>query len=144
MHAFTPVHFTQMCQKQVHTFFLSIGYSLMICFIAMTTACQQAPALPDPLAAGWKGEQVCEVLEDNATIRVLKCTLAPGVGHEKHYHKPHFAYAIAGSTFQMRDTNGVRDAVMETGKYYYSSGVDWHEPINIGDSTAVFLIIEPK
>jgi hypothetical protein len=23
-------------------------------------------------------------------------------------------------------------------------GIDWHEVVNIGDSTSVFLIIEPK
>jgi quercetin dioxygenase-like cupin family protein len=119
--------------------------SALVLFIFMiSSSCQNAVRLPDPLEAGWKGQSVCEVLEDNASLRVLKCTFAPGTGHEKHFHKPHFAYALSGSTFEMHDTTGVRQAQMSTGAYYFSNGVSWHEALNVGDSTAVFLIIEPK
>ncbi|WP_245917608.1 cupin domain-containing protein [Aureitalea marina] len=100
--------------------------------------------MPDPLAAGWKGNKVCEVIEENDEIRVLRCTFPPGVGHERHYHPPHVAYTLAGSTFQMTDTTGVRTLEVPTGLHYYSEGVEWHEALNVGDSTAQFLIIEPK
>lgn len=115
---------------------------LFIAFISLNGLTQDT--LPDPLQAGWKGEAVCEVLEDNEKLRVLQCTFAPGVGHEKHFHKPHFAYAIAGSRFRLEDENGIREVDFPTGSEYYSEGVEWHTALNIGDSTAVVLIIEPK
>lgn len=102
------------------------------------------PRLPDPLEAGWNGERVCEVIEDNDQVRVLRCTFRPGMGHEKHYHKPHFGYAVAGSTFRIEDTIGIREVSFPSGGHFYSEGTPWHEALNIGDSTAVFLIIEPK
>ncbi len=116
----------------------STGLSILL------SACIQEPGLPDPLEAGWKGEKVCEVLEDNSQLRILKCSFKPGTGHEKHYHKPHYAYALKGSRFQIKDSDGVREADFFTGSNYYSSGVAWHQALNIGDSTAVVLIIEPK
>ena len=84
------------------------------------------------------------MIEESDKIRVLRCTFPPGVGHERHYHPPHVAYTLAGSTFQMTDTTGVRTVEVPTGLHYYSEGVEWHEALNVGDSTAVFLIIEPK
>ncbi len=106
--------------------------------------CNKQYDLPDPLEAGWEGSKVCEVIQENEKIRVLRCTFAPGVGHERHFHPPHVAYTLAGSTFQMTDTTGVRTVEVPTGLNYYSEGVRWHEALNVGDSTAVFLIIEPK
>jgi len=106
--------------------------------------CKTKSELPDPLQAGWNGKPVCELLEDNENIRVLKCTFEPGVGHEKHYHKRHFGYAISGSKFRIEDANGVREVSFPSGCHFYSEGTKWHEALNIGDSTAIFLIIEPK
>ena len=115
-------------------FFLSI----------LLLACKNENKLPDPLQAGWNGKAVCELLEENNRIRVLKCTFELGVGHEKHYHKPHFGYAISGSTFRIKDASGTREVSFPSGGHFYSEGTRWHEAQNIGDSTAVFLIIEPK
>lgn len=113
---------------------------LLVCIFG----CKSKNELPDPLAAGWNNNAVCEVITDDETIRVLKCTFPPGVGHERHYHKPHFGYALAGSTFRIKDTSGIREVQITTGTDFYSKGVEWHEVLNIGDSTAVFLIVEPK
>jgi hypothetical protein len=44
----------------------------------------------------------------------------------------------------MKDTTGVREVKVPSGTNYYNPGIEWHEAVNIGDSTAVFLIIEPK
>ncbi len=96
------------------------------------------------MEAGWNNESICEVLEENDQLRVLKCTFPPGVGHERHYHNPHFGYAISGSTFRIKDTNGVKEINVTTGTNFSSDGITWHEVLNIGDSTGVFLIIEPK
>jgi quercetin dioxygenase-like cupin family protein len=114
----------------------------IICFVL--ESCNTKNELPDPLEAGWKNTSVCELIQDNKNVRILKCTFEPGVGHERHYHKPHFGYTIAGSRFKIKDTNGIREVEVPTGSHFYSEGVEWHEVLNIGDSTAVFLIIEPK
>ena len=112
------------------------------CFILI--ACNEKHSLPDPLLAGWNNSAVCELLEDNDKVRVLKCTFAPGVGHEKHYHNPHFGFALSGSTFRIKDASGNRDVEIHSNTSFYSDGTEWHEVLNIGDSTAIFLIMEPK
>ena len=117
---------------------------LLVFFFFLLITCKKQQQLPDPLAAGWKGETICELLEENNKLRVLKCTFKPGDGHEKHFHKPHFGYALSGSRFRIQDTTGTREVNLRTGSYFTSDGVDWHIVKNIGDSTAVYLIIEPK
>lgn len=117
---------------------------ILISIAALIFGCNNKPSLQDPLEAGWKDKTVCEVLEDNAKIRVLKCTFPPGVGHERHYHASHFGYTIAGSKFRIKDANGTKEVDVPTGSNFYNERVEWHEVLNIGDSTAVFLIMEPK
>jgi len=107
-------------------------------------SCIQRSSLPDPLQAGWNGASVCQVKEDNEELRVLKCTFPPGVGHERHYHSAHFGYTLAGSTFRIKDTTGIREVQVPTGSNFQNERIEWHEVLNIGKDTAVFLIIEPK
>lgn len=118
-------------------------FPFLLFLFAFAVSNAQDP-LPDPLAAGWNDKAVCIVLEDNEAVRVLRCTFAPGVGHDKHFHAAHYAYAISGSRFRVEDENGIREVDFSTGSNYYSEGVNWHQVLNIGDSTAVVLIIEPK
>lgn len=101
-------------------------------------------SLPDPLAAGWEGKSVCEVLEENPSIRVLKCTFPPGVGHERHFHAPHVGYTLAGSKFRITDAKGTREVNVPSGYKFANDEITSHEVLNIGDSTASFLIIEYK
>jgi quercetin dioxygenase-like cupin family protein len=119
------------------TTFLTILMTLLI-------SCQHKPSHPDPLEAGWNNQSVCEVIKENDAVRVLKCTFPPGVGHERHYHKKHFGYTLAGGTFRIKDTTGTREVTIPDGFDFYNDGIEWHEVLNIGDSTAVFLIMEPK
>ena len=112
--------------------------------ITILISCKKNHKIPDPLEAGWNNEVVCELVEENEKLRVLKCTFKPGAGHDKHYHNPHFGYALSGSTFRIKDKNGVREVKLITGIHFYNEGVEWHEVLNIGDSTAVYLIFEPK
>jgi len=100
--------------------------------------------LPDPLEAGWKGRRVCEQLHDDAELRVLRCTFPPGVGHERHYHARHFGYAVTGGRVRITDANGSREVAVLAGSSLVSDGVDWHEVRNIGDTTLVYLLVEPK
>ncbi|MEZ5313385.1 MAG: cupin domain-containing protein [Thermoanaerobaculia bacterium] len=87
---------------------------------------------------------MCERLEESATLRVLRCTFPPGSGHERHFHAPHFGYALAGGRVRITDERGVREAELATGSSFSSPGVAWHEIENIGDTTVVYLIVEPK
>jgi quercetin dioxygenase-like cupin family protein len=123
---------------------ISIGKVVFSFLLIIFSSCKPKITLPDPFEAGWKGEKVCEVLEDNAELRVLKCTFAPGTGHEKHYHNKHFGYTLVGSRFKIKDTTGSREVNVPTGYSFSNEGISWHEVLNIGDEIAVFLIIEPK
>ena len=107
-------------------------------------AAPAAPQLPDPLAAGWQGRAVCEKLHDDQSHRILRCTFPPGVGHERHYHAPHFGYALAGGRVRMTDGTGTREVAFETGSGFASKGTAWHEIVNIGETTIVYLLVEPK
>jgi len=121
---------------------LSLISFLSLVFLLIS--CKSNNPLPDPLKAGWDGKSVCKLVEENEKLRILKCTFPSGVGHERHYHKPHFGYTIAGSKFRITDTTGSKEVQVLTGSNFYSNGTKWHEVLNIGDSTAVFLIMEPK
>lgn len=136
------VYFRIVRSTALHTKFCS-GLATVIC-LAGLSGCENKPSLPDPLQAGWEGNKVCEVIRDDSSLRVLKCTFPPGVGHEKHYHAPHFGYTLKGSTFRIKDTTGTREVDVPTGYSFSKHQIQEHEVLNIGDSTAVFLIIEPK
>jgi len=139
MKFFIPTHFPQLSNGPKA--FIVLLFSL----VALTTiSCKTQQKLPDPLAAGWEGKSVCEVLEENEKLRTLKCSFPPGVGHDKHYHPLHFGYTLAGSKFRITDTTGTRDVQVPTGSHFYNDKIQWHQVVNIGDSTAVFLIMEPK
>lgn len=114
-------------------------------FILGFMSCEeQKSGLPDPYEAGWKGEKVCEILEDNDRIRVLRCTFPPGVGHEKHEHQPHFGYTLIGGKFKIEDAKGVREVNIPNGYSFSNPEGSIHQVQNIGDSTSVYLIVEYK
>lgn len=115
----------------------------MLSFAAVATA-NDKDSLPDPLAAGWNGKPVCEKLHEDAKQRVLRCSFPPGGGHEKHFHAPHFGYALNGGSMRLNDDRGTRDAELKTGSSFVSKGTPWHEVINIGETTVRYLIVEPK
>ena len=118
--------------------------STLLLLAGNLVSCTTKNSLPDPLEVGWNNKPVCEVLEENSKLRVLKCTFPPGVGHERHHHKTHFGYTLAGSKFRIKDNTGIKEVNVPTGSNFYNERIEWHEVLNIGDSTAVFLIIEPK
>jgi hypothetical protein len=120
--------------------------SFAACLVA--AGCASAPLQPavpnSPLEAGWKGERVCELLFENEDLRTLRCTFPPGVGHERHFHAPHWGYALSGGTSRITEAAGVREVTTPTGASYWNPGIPWHEIVNIGETTQVYLIIEPK
>jgi len=117
------------------------GVCVLSLMIAMTTL---ADPLPDPVAAGWQGRSVCEVLREDVDVRIFRCVFPPGVGHERHFHPRHFGYALSGGTMRITSGAGTREVTLETGSYFSSEGIDWHEVVNIGDSVVSYLMVEPK
>ncbi|MXO47970.1 cupin domain-containing protein [Erythrobacter vulgaris] len=98
--------------------------------------------LPSALEAGWQGERVCTLQHQAETHRVLRCTFPPGVGHERHYHPRHYGYALSGGTMRLTSASGTRTVTLAERSDYSSDGVDWHEVVNVGETTVVYLIVE--
>ena len=101
-------------------------------------------ALPHALDAGWQGEKVCEQLFENDRMRAMRCTFPPGVGHERHWHPPHWGYIVEGGVMEITDADGTREQETPAGSSWWSDGVEWHEVVNAGDTTTVYVIVEPK
>ena len=100
--------------------------------------------LPHAFDAGWHGQKTCTLLYETASVRVGQCSFPPGVGHEKHYHKPHFGYVLEGSTMLIRSANGESESSTAAGETWSTDRLTIHEAVNIGDTTARYLIVEPK
>jgi len=114
-------------------------------FLCVTIGiCAEDSHLPDPLKAGWKGKPVCEHLFEDNNKRILRCSFPPCVGHERHYHSANFGYAISGGTVRITDQSGIREIKLPTGSSFTSDGIVWHEILNIGKTTIVYLIVEDK
>jgi quercetin dioxygenase-like cupin family protein len=122
----------------------SLVMSIVLGLVLQTTHRADNQTLPDPLEAGWLGKKVCELLHEDEKQRIVRCTFPPGVGHEKHYHDPHFGYTLAGGKVRITDAKGTREATIKTGDTHLSNGTPWHEIVNIGESTIVYLLVEAK
>lgn len=110
----------------------------------VAASAQTAP-LPMALCAGWRGERVCEMLHEDAQVRILRCTFPPGVGHEPHYHPPHFGYLLGeGGTMRIISASGVEDRVLTAGSYFSNDVEARHEGVNVGQTTLHYLIVEKK
>ncbi|MGE0532540.1 MAG: cupin domain-containing protein [Hyphomonadaceae bacterium] len=109
------------------------------------SASAQVEPLPMALCAGWEGERVCEVLQEDAQIRVLRCTFPPGVGHEMHYHPPHFGYVLEGNrVMRITTASGVVDRPVSAGSSFSNDAEIQHAALNVGEETTRYLIIEKK
>lgn len=112
---------------------------------ACATASAQLAPLQMALCAGWHSERTCELLNEDEQVRVLRCTFPPGVGHEMHYHPPHFGYVLSGdSVMRIRTAEGVMDRPVRARQTFSNDREVIHEPVNIGDETTTYLIIERK
>jgi mannose-6-phosphate isomerase-like protein (cupin superfamily) len=112
--------------------------------VLMSFALAEEAPLPDPLAAGWNGKKVCEQLHKDADQRILRCTFPPAVGHERHYHDRNFGYVVAGGRMSITDASGTREVDLVAGSSFTSDGLNWHEVLNVGETTVVYLVVEPR
>ena len=120
--------------------------ALMLCLslFSFQLVIAESANLPDPLAAGWQGQPVCERLHETATQRILRCSFPPGVGHEAHFHAPHFGYALSGGKMRIVEKQRTREVELLEGSSYTSEGVEQHEVLNIGTTDVIYLIVENK
>lgn len=100
--------------------------------------------LPHAFEAGWEGEKTCEVLFEDDSTRVGRCVFPPGVGHEKHYHNPHFGYVLEGGILRLQDSKGVHEVTTRSGGTWTTTEITVHQAVNIGETTTSYLIVEPK
>ena len=118
---------------------------LLASLAATASAAQAEPAanFPHAFDAGWAGQKTCTMMFEDATVRIARCVFPPGVGHEKHFHNPHFGYVLEGSTLRIVDGKGERTVTTEAGGTWSTDAVTVHEAVNIGDTTTSYLIVEP-
>ena len=121
------------------------GLLLSACLTAQagTAAAGEEAQLPHAFAAGWEGQETCEVLFEDDAMRVARCIFPPGIGHEKHYHNPHYGYVLEGGTLQITDGKGERTVTTRAGASWSTNTRTVHEAVNIGDTTTSYLIMEP-
>ena len=118
--------------------------SALLIFLMGCNTAEMVDELPDPVAATWQGEPVCETLSETAEMRIFRCIFPPGVGHERHFHARHFGYALSGGRMRITDAAGTREVNLQTGTYFSSDGIPWHEVLNIGNTVVSYLMIEPR
>ncbi len=115
---------------------------ILLLMIPFTVTAQDQ--LPDTIEAGWQGKPVCEVLYEDEQIRTGTCTYPPGIGQERHTHGPYFTYVVSGGTLRVTSPRGTFESTSVTGNSGKSNGVEWHELLNVGDTTIQFFFIETK
>lgn len=125
-----------------------ISIAALLALAACATVSAATPfdgALPMALCAGWQGEKACELLSEDDRVRVLRCTFAPGQGHEPHYHPPHFGYILEGESV-MRTTTaaGPVERPLKAGAHFGSDVETRHTALNVGSQTMRYLIVEKK
>jgi beta-alanine degradation protein BauB len=118
--------------------------SVLVLGLCAPAIADTTPPLPTAFDAKWRGKTVCEPLFENAAMRAARCTFPPGGGHERHTHPPHWGYIVEGGTMQTTDAKGVRVRELKSGSSWWSDGIAWHEAVNVGTTTSVYIIVEPK
>ena len=121
----------------------TIPLLLPLALAASASGAGPDPVLPHAFDAGWAGQKTCTVVFEDQAMRVARCVFPPGVGHEKHFHNPHFGYVLEGSTLRIVDSRGERTVTTEAGGSWSTDSVTVHEAVNIGDTTTSYLIVEP-
>ena len=122
-----------------------VAMTAALALVSGPASAQFSEALPSALCAGWQNERTCELMHEDSMIRVLRCTFPPGVGHEAHYHPPHYGYALEGdSTMRVTTAAGVADRAIQAGSSFANDVEVRHAAQNVGAETMRYLIVEKK
>ena len=103
----------------------------------------QIEELAHAFEAGWQGTRVCELLYETESVRVARCTFPPGVGHEIHFHRPHFGLTLSTATMTITDAEGTVVNEIREGTTWSTDTITFHEAVNNGTTTASYIIVEP-
>src|SRR5262245_27038333 len=107
------------------------------------SASAQTAPLPMALCAGWQGQRVCENLHEDEQIRVLRCVFPPNVGHEPHFHPPHFGYVLEGGTVRNNNAEtGARVLTRPADSTFVNDTEVRHDALNMSENPLRYLIIE--
>jgi quercetin dioxygenase-like cupin family protein len=112
--------------------------------LLISTSAALSEDAPDALSAEWQGTKPCEKLDEDAQVRILRCTFPTGGGQAKHSHPAQFSYVLSGGKLAIEDEKGTRQAEPKTGGSGVAAPIPWHAVKNVGDTTIVFLVVEKK
>lgn len=122
---------------------ISIALAAIFLLQLQALSAREKPDLPHAVDAGWQGQKTCELMFEDESVRVARCIFPAGVGHEKHYHNPHFGYVLEGGALRIVDDSGEKVVTTRTGGSWSTTSLTVHEALNIGDTTTSYLIVEP-
>jgi quercetin dioxygenase-like cupin family protein len=123
---------------------MKLAGATVFALLAVSASADDVAQLPHAFEAGWEGAETCALVYETPEVRVAKCSFPPGVGHEKHYHNPHFGYVLQGGTMRITDASGEREVAIETGATFTVPERIVHQGLNVGDTTTSYLMIEPR
>jgi len=112
--------------------------------LLISTSSAMSEDVPDALSVEWQGQHPCEKLYEDAQIRALRCTFAPGAVHVRHSQPGNLVYVISGGKAKVQDEEGTRERQPKTGGLSDGPPTPWHEVSNIGDTTLSYLVVEKK
>jgi len=122
---------------------ISIALAAIFLLQLQALSAREKPDLPHAVDAGWQGQKTCELMFEDESVRVARCIFPAGIGHEKHYHNPHFGYVLEGGALRIVDDSGEKVVTTRTGGSWSTTSLTVHEALNIGDTTTSYLIVEP-
>jgi quercetin dioxygenase-like cupin family protein len=110
----------------------------------LTVPAARADEVPDALSVEWNVHHPSEKLDEDANIRMLRCTFEPGDKHLRHWHPAYSGCAVTGGRGEVVDSKGTREIDLKEGQCGVNPPVPWHEFTNIGVTTIQFIIVEKK
>jgi quercetin dioxygenase-like cupin family protein len=122
----------------------SANVALAVILLVVAPLAAVAADVSDALSVEWQGKKLCEKLFEDAQIRIVRCTFAPGSVHVCHSHPAYFGYFVTGGQAQVQDEKGIRKVESANGAVINVPPVPWHEFANVGDTTMQVLVVEKK
>ena len=118
-----------------------IGIGAAGLFIAIAITAPRVAAAQDPAVVNAKS---IKVKFENAKVRVLEATIAPGEKEQMHSHPAYVIYVIEGGKTRNHAADGkTAEAEFKAGDVIYRDAIThWAE--NIGTTTIHLMLVELK